>query len=133
VIAVATAAFLLQTFLMIAGGVVLPEGPGYLNLLAETEALLLLAPASALFFWSQRSIGVPGRGLAIVALAISVLSVILLYGLVFPYQYAPGEHAVMTVYEPINWLYVMVGMPVNGALFLASAFRYGPKPTGAAA
>jgi hypothetical protein len=122
-IAVAIVSLFLSTVLPIASVLPLLADPGYLNRVAPGVALFLLPPCSALFFWSQKTIRGNGTGLVIIALGISILSTILLYGLFFPEQYAPGEHVGMSVYEPLYWFYLMLGMPAMGAMYLALAYK----------
>jgi len=124
-IAVAAFSLSLSMFVHISGGIPLYEDPGYVNQLAWTTALLLLSPCSALFFWSQKTVTSDARWLVIFALAISILSVICIYGTLFPVQNAAGEiRSDHSLYELWYWLYLMLGMPANGALFFALASRY---------
>lgn len=87
-------------------------------------ALFLLAPSSALFFYGEKKIHGCGRGLVIISLLVSILSAVLLYGLIFPPQYAPGEHVFGNPYELYFWVYYLLGLPIVGALFLSRAFGF---------
>lgn len=128
VMAVATVSLFISPFSLGTGGEPLFTDPGYLTNIAMTAALFLLAPCSALFFWSLREITDRITVPVIIALGISIVSAILLYGLLFPQTYAPGEHIGMSVYEPFFWLYVMLGLPVVGAIYVALGLKYPPPP-----
>jgi hypothetical protein len=86
-------------------------------------ALFLLAPCSALFFWSEKRMKNGGIGLMVIILLVSILSALLLYGLIFPPQYALGSKigAGPTVSELYFWIYYMLGLPIIGSLFLSTA------------
>ena len=121
--AVAAVSLLLPRVILAGGGIPFSADPIYLTQNAQSAALFLLAPSSALFFWSQKDLlgGVSGH--VDIALLISILSAILLYGLLVPVQYAPGEHVSMSMYEPVCWIYLILGLPVVGALYIALGLR----------
>jgi len=92
----------------------------FLNQDTGQAALFLLAPCSAIFFYSEKQVNEGGMGLVYIALIVSVLSAILLAGLIFPQQYAPGEHVGgPSAFELAFWIYYMLGLPIVGALFLS--------------
>ncbi len=86
-------------------------------------ALFLLAPCSALFFYSEKRMNEGGMGFVIISLVVCILSAVLLYGLIFPTQYVPGTKigAGPTVSELYFWIYYMLGLPIIGSLFLSRA------------
>ncbi|MDO9326706.1 MAG: hypothetical protein Q7T80_17280 [Methanoregula sp.] len=95
----------------------------FLNQNTGQAALFLLAPCSALFFYSEKQTNDSDMGLVIISLIICILSALLLYGLIFPPQYAPGSKtgAGPTLSELCFWIYYMLGLPIIGALFLSRA------------
>ncbi len=96
-----------------------------LNQNTGQAALFLLAPCSALFFYLEKQKNSGCMGLVIISLVVCILSAVLLYGLIFPQQYAPGSKtgAGPTASELSFWVYYMLGLPIIGALFLSCAFR----------
>jgi hypothetical protein len=92
-------------------------------------ALFLLAPCSALFFYPEKRTNDGGMGLVIISLVVCIMSALLLYGLIFPQQYAPGSKigAGPTASELCFWVYYMLGLPIIGALFLSRAFGFHHK------
>lgn len=90
------------------------------------QSFILLTPSAALFFYSEKKMNRTGMGPVIISLAISILPVILLYGLIFPQQYAPLEHVLMNPFELLFLVYYILGLPIVGALFLIRAFGFHP-------
>jgi heme/copper-type cytochrome/quinol oxidase subunit 2 len=88
------------------------------------QSFILLTPCAALFFYSEKKVNGSGMGLVIISIVISVLPAILLYGLIFPQQYAPLEHVFMSPFEVLFWVYYLLGLPIVGALFLTRAFGF---------
>lgn len=88
------------------------------------QSFILLTPCAALFFYSEKTVYGSGTGLVIISLGVSILPAVLLYGLIFPHQYAPLEHVLMNPFELLFWVYYMLGLPIVGALFLSRAFGF---------
>ena len=111
----------------------LPLNPDMMVLNQNTgqAALFLLAPCSALFFYSEKQKNDGAMGLVILSLVVCILSALLLYGLIFPPQYAPGSKtgAGPIVSELCFWIYYMFGLPIIGALFLSRAFGFHHQET----
>ena len=82
---------------------------------------ILLSPCAALFFYSEKKIYGGGWELVVISLLVSVVSAVLLYGWIFPHQYAPGERVLENPLMLLFWLNYFVGLPIVGALFLADA------------
>jgi hypothetical protein len=98
----------------------------FLNQNTGQAALFLLAPCSALFIYSEKRTNNSGMGLVIISLVVCILSAVLLYGSIFPQQYAPVSKigAGPTASELSFWFYYMLGLPIIGALFLSRAFGF---------
>lgn len=108
----------------------LPLNPDSMLLNQNTgqAALFLIAPCSALFFYAEKRKDNGGMGLVIISLVVCILSAVLLYGLIFPQQYAPGSKsgAGPTASELSFWVYYMLGLPIIGAMFLSRASGFHP-------
>lgn len=120
IIAAATVLLILSPLIRMTG--LLPPSPD-LGGLAGMGALFLLAPCSVIFFWSIRDYPARITIHVIIALGVSIVSAILLYGLLFPPEYAPGEHVGMSMYEPFLWLYLILGLPIVGALYIVLGLK----------
>lgn len=92
------------------------------NLGLGLAAIFLLAPCSALFFYSEKRMNNGSMGLVIISIVVSILSAAFIYGMIFPPQYAPGSKVGLEPTELYFWVYYMLGLPVIGALFLSHAF-----------
>jgi hypothetical protein len=94
------------------------------NLSIGMAAIFLLAPCSALFFYAEKRMNNGGMGLVVIPLVVTILSAVLIGGIIFPPQYAPGSNvgAGPDATELCFWVYYMLGLPVIGALFLFHAW-----------
>lgn len=92
------------------------------NLGIGLAAIFLLAPCSALFFYSEKRMNHGGMGLVIVSLVVSILSAAFILSMIFPPHTTPGSTAGPEPAELYFWVYYMLGLPVIGALFLFHAF-----------